>query len=233
VTAVRPPEYFPRLEYAALLLAADRFVVADTFPFSRQAWQNRTRIRTPEEPGWQWLTVPRRHTAPEAALFTLPPDDAAPWGRTHRRALRYNYGMAPFYEHYRQGLDALLARTWPSIGALAAATVAWTARQLHATVEVVCAADLPGAPETLPAVWEALGAPPALATLPESAERDAERLAGYGPRVRVLCFDERPRRQNFPGFVGDLGVLDLLLNYGPDAAALLREGVAGWREVRV
>src|SRR5690606_15157503 len=48
MTAVRPPEYFPRLEYAALLLAAERFVVADTFPFSRQGWQNRTRIRTPE-----------------------------------------------------------------------------------------------------------------------------------------------------------------------------------------
>ncbi|HLT46501.1 MAG TPA: WbqC family protein [Rubricoccaceae bacterium] len=231
MTAVRPPEYFPRLEYAALLLAAERFVVADTFPFSRQGWQNRTRIRTPEGEGWQWLTVPRRHAGADAPLLTLPLADATSWARTHVRALRYNYGMAPFYEHYREGVEKILGRAWPSLGALATATVRWTARQLHAAAEVVCASDLPGAPDTLPAVWAALGQPPVLGTLPESAERDAERLASSGPAVRVLCFEEPVRRQNFPGFVGDLGVLDLLLNYGPAAAELLREGVASWREV--
>jgi hypothetical protein len=37
----------------------------------------------------------------------------------------------------------------------------------------------------------------------------------------VLDFVERPRRQNFPGFEPGLSVLDLLMNYGPDAARLL------------
>jgi hypothetical protein len=232
VTAVRPPEFFPRLEYAALLLAVGRFVVADAFPFSRQAWQNRTRIRTAEEPGWQWLTVPRRHTAPGTPLLAVPVEDARPWARTHVRALRFAYGMAPYYEHYREGVEALLARPWPSLGALAAATVEWTAGQLRAEAEIVRASDLPGAPGTLPRVWEALGRPEALATLPESAARDAGRLAPYGAAVRVLLFDERERRQNFPGFVPGLGVLDLLFNHGPAAADLLREGLSGWRAVR-
>ena len=229
MTAVRPPEYFPRLDYAALLLAADRFVVADTFPFSRQAWHNRTRLRTPE--GWQWLTVPRRHAEAGAPLLALPVDDAAPWTRTHRRTLRYDYGMAPYFEHYREGVEGLLGRPWPSLGALATASVQWAARQLRAETEVVRASDLPGAPGTLPAVWAALGAPAVLGTLPESAERDAERLAAFGPTVRALVFAEPERRQNFPGFVGGLGVLDLLFNYGPSAAEVLREGIAGWRQV--
>jgi hypothetical protein len=230
MTAVRPPEYFPRLEYAALLLAADRFVIADTFAFSRQAWHNRMRIRTAEAPGWQWLTVPRRHAPPGTLLLTLPLDETRPWARVHRRALRYSYGMAPFYEHYREGVEEILGRAWPSLGALAAAAVEWTARQLGAEAELVRASDLPGAPDTLPAVWEALGTPPVLATLPESAARDAERLVAFRPRVQVLVFQEPERRQNFPGFVGGLGVLDLLFNHGPAAADLLREGMAGWRE---
>ncbi|MDX1420032.1 MAG: WbqC family protein [Rubricoccaceae bacterium] len=230
MTAVRPPEYFPRLDYAALLLAADRFVVADTFPFSRQAWQNRTRVRTPEGPGWQWLTVPRRHAGAATPLLALPLS-AEPWARTHRRALRYAYGMAPYHAHYADEVDALLRRPWTSLGALTTATVRWAARRLGAAAEVVCASDLPGAPDTLPAVWEALDAPPVLATLPESALRDAERLAAFEPAVRVLQFEEPERRQNFPGFVPGLGVLDLLLNHGPAAADLLREGIAGWRDV--
>ena len=59
MTAIRPPEFAPRLDYVALLLAAERLVLADTFPFSRQGGHNRARIRTAQ--GAQWLTVPRRH----------------------------------------------------------------------------------------------------------------------------------------------------------------------------
>src|SRR5690606_22857667 len=88
-----------------------------------------------------------------------------------------------------------VARSGPA--APAAATVRWTARQLHAAAAVGCAPDLPGAPDPRPGVWAALGQPPVLGTLPESAERDAERLASSGPAVRVLCFEEPVRRQNF------------------------------------
>ena len=228
MTAVRPPEYFPRLTYAALLLAADRFVVADTFPFSRQGGHNRTRIRTAEGDGRQWLTVPRRHIGPGMALRALPLDDARPWARQHLRALRFAYGMAPYFDHVFPELEDLLARPWSSLGALATATVRWTARQLGAGTALVLASDLPGAPDTLPAVWEALGAPATLLTLPESAARDAAHLAPAGVTVGVIRFEERERRQNFPGFVPGLGVLDLLFNYGPSAPAQLRDGIGGF-----
>ena len=233
MTAIRPPEYFPRLDYAALLLVADRFVLADTFTFSRQGHQNRMRIRTAQEPGWQWLTVPRVHAEDRRALYTVPMDEATPWARQHRRAIHYNYSMAPFYEHYRDGVDALLKQDWRSLADLTCATVAWTHRQLRAPGELLRASELPGAPGELPDVWEALAKDEQLGTLPESAERDAERLAPLGARVRVLRFDEHARRQNFPGFVGGVSVLDLLFNYGPDAADLLREGITGWRRVTI
>ena len=54
--AIRPPEYFPCLAYAALLLAVDCFVLADTFQYSRQSFQNRTKVRNPQ--GWQWVSIP-------------------------------------------------------------------------------------------------------------------------------------------------------------------------------
>ncbi len=230
-TAVRPPEYFPRPEYAALMLSVDRFVLADTFPFSRQGHHNRMRIRTPQGAGWQWLTVPREGASVGRPLHAVGIDAAQPWARMHRRAIHLNYGMAPFYDHYRHRLDALLDRPWGYLGDLAVATTRWVHEALGGTADLACASDLPGAPASLPAVWAALDAPGVLATLPESAERDAAHLAFAGGAVRVLCFDEPVRRQNFPGFVGGVSTLDLLFNYGPDAAALLREGVTAWRDV--
>lgn len=220
LVAVRPPEYLPRLDVAALLLAADRFVVADTFPFSRQGHHNRARIRASQ--GTQWLTVPRRHAGRPLALTEVEVVDDG-WPRRHLAAVRAAYGMAPYYDHVAPGLAALLGAGHGSLGALTAATVDWAARWLGATAEVVCASALPGAPDRLADVWPAADGD-ALLTLDESAEADRRSLPGVP--VRVLRFDEAPRRQAFPGFEPGLSVLDLVMNYGPASADVLRAGTA-------
>ena len=226
MTAIRPPEYLARLPVAALLLAADRFVVADTFRFSRQGAHNRARVQTAAGP--RWLSVPREHTssrrsaaAPGAgvALCALGVVEGR-WRRRHVHAVRAAYGMAPFYDHYAPDLEALLAEPPASLGALTTRTMRWAARRLGAGCEIVVASELPGAPATLPAVWDAIGGD-VLLSLPESAGRDAKALPGVD--VQELRFQEAPRRQVFGPFAPGCSVLDLLMNYGPRAADLLRE----------
>lgn len=218
LVAVRPPEYFPRLEVAALLLAADRFVVADTFPFSRQGAHNRTRLRTSQ--GLQWMTVPRRHAGrPLALTETDVVDDG--WRRRHLAAVRAAYGMAAFFDHVMPGVRDLLGAEYASLGALTVATVGWAARWLEAPAEIVRASDLPGGPDRLGAVWEVAGGD-ALLTLDESL--DADRRSLPDTEVHVLHLDEAPRRQAHAGFVPGAGVLDLVMNYGPASADVLRAG---------
>ncbi len=217
MTAVRPPEFAPRLDYAALLLVADRVVLADTFGFSRQSGHNRTRIRTGRGP--QWLTVPRRHGGVGVPLAEVEVVDDG-WRRRHRHALAAAYGLAPFYEHVAPEWDVVLA-TPGSLADLAVASVRFTARWLKASAEIVRASELLGSPATLAAVAE-VAAAEALLTLPESAERDARAV---GVPVRVLRFREVERRQVHPGFVPGLGVLDLLMSHGPASADVLRQGI--------
>ena len=221
--AVRPPEYLPRLPVAALLLAADRFVIADTFRFSRQSAHNRARIQTAA--GARWLSVPRQHTSSRHSAAT--PGSAVAlrdlavvddgWRRRHVHAVRAAYGLAPFYDHYAPDLAALLAEPPASLAALTVAAMRWAARRLGAECEIVVASELPGAPATLPAVWRAAGG--TLLTLPESAAGDAAALTA---RVEVLRFGEAPRRQVFEPFAPGCCVLDLLMSYGPRAADVLR-----------
>ena len=226
LTAIRPPEYLARLPVAALLLAADRFVVVDTFGFSRQSAHNRARIQTAAGP--RWLSVPRRHTssrhsdaAPGArvAIGALGVVDDG-WRRRHVHAVRAAYGMAPYYDHYAPDLAALLAEAPPTLGALTVAAMRWAARRLDAACEIIVASELSAAPATLPAVWDAVGGDVLLA-LPESAGRDAAALPGVD--VRELRFQEAPRRQVFKPFAPGCCLLDLLMNYGPRAADLLRQ----------
>ena len=219
VTAIRPPEFAPRLAYAALLLRADRLVLADTFPFSRQGGHNRARIRTAQ--GAQWLSVPRRHAGLGQPLTRVEVVEDG-WRERHRKTVRAAYGMAPYFEHVAPSWDAVLD-TPGSLADLAAASIAWAARWLEASADLVRASALPGAPAALADVVEAVGAE-ALLTLPESAERDRQSV---GVPVRVLHVEEAERRQAFPGFVAGLSVLDLVMNYGPASGDVLRRSVQG------
>ncbi|HEX8297647.1 MAG TPA: WbqC family protein [Rubricoccaceae bacterium] len=222
--AVRPPDYFPPAAHAALLATADRVVLADTFAFSRQATHNRARILTSQ--GAQWITVPRTHAPVGTPLrgVEVVPDG---WPRRHLRSLRAAYGMAPFTEALLPEIAALLAVPHPSIGALGAATTAWTVRRLGGPAEVGLASDMPGAPATLAAVWEAAGRPVLLSLTPE---RDRAALAGLGATVEAFRFDEAPRRQVWPPPPGaaltpSLSALDVVLTYGAGAReALLGSG---------
>lgn len=219
--AVRPPEYFPRLAYCALFFRTERFVVADTFPYSRQSFQNRARVRTPERDGqaWQWMTVPVRSSTRDGPVCAAVPAGER-WAEKHRRALAYNYRTAPYYDHYAPGLLDLLGRAWPTLGALTVASVCWTHRALRAPSDLVLASTLPGAPDDLAAVLRATE-PDRLVTLPESAGSDRAVAAVTGAEVEVVRYAERPRRQNFPGFEPGLSALDLLMNYGSEAARVL------------
>ncbi len=220
--AVRPPEYFPRLAYCALGLVVDRFVLADTFAYSRQGYQNRCRVRTPE--GALWLTVPLAAGAPGRPIAEVAIAEGERWRGRHRKTLRHHLGGAPFWAHYRDGAEALLAAEYASLAGLTAASTAWTLGALRAPAEVVRASALPGRPAALPDVLAAAGAT-ALVTLPESAARDRAHAEAAAVPCRVIGFEERPRRQSFAGFATGCATLDLLANHGPEAAGVLRAGV--------
>ncbi len=210
LTAIRPPEFAPRVEVAALLLAVDRFVLADTFAFSRQSFHNRARILTDQGP--RWLTVPRQHAGVGQPLLEVEVLDG--WRRSHRAALRAAYGQAPFYEHIAPEWDAVL-EVAGSLADLSVASTQFVARWLRAPAEIVRASALPGAPRRLDTIARVLEAE-SLLTLPESAPYD--RSAVPGLEIGVLEVESFGAGETAEG----VSVLHLLMHYGPATADLLR-----------
>lgn len=217
--AVRPPEYFPRPAWFALMASVDTFVVADTFQYSRQSYQNRARLRTPD--GVHWISIPLRggqHGRPIAAVEIDPRRD---WPGKHRRAFEYNYRSTPFFEYYEPDFVPLFRREWTHLAALTGATIRLLHRLLGLTTELVFASALPGVPATPAAVREALGGPGLLS--PEDAAPYDRRSV---PDVAVFRYRTPAYRQNFPGFEPDVSVVDLLFNYGPEATGILLSGIS-------
>jgi len=208
--AIRPPEYFPSLPFWALMLRCERFMLADTFQYSRQSFQNRARIRNPE--GWQWITVPLKGRQHGLAIRDVEIDKTVPWRGKHFRALSYNYRSTPYFEFYEDAVASFFDTEWTRLGELTVASIGLAAELLGVEVPEIYGDD--GA-DTGDLGEELL------------LESDQARLPGMR-----LEFNEPDYEQNFDGFEPGLSILDLLFNYGPEAKGILRSGITDPPDLR-
>ena len=223
--AHEPPEYFPSLVFFAQMAAVDRFVVDDGLQYSRQSFQNRARLRTPD--GIQWITVPLTGGQFGRSIADTEIDHSQNWVTRHLKALRFNYGSAPFYGHYLPALEEILRRDSARLGELTRALVACLHAQLRLTSRLVFTSEPHAGAGAERRVFD-------LTAGPESARIRLVRTSmsaddGDADRTEILNFTCPEYRQNFPGFAPDLSVLDLLFNLGPDAAHILR--AATWAAI--
>lgn len=195
---LRPPEYFAGLSFWALVVRCDRVILADSFQYSRQSFQNRARLRTPD--GWQWITVPLKGGQRGCSIAEIEIDNTVPWRGKHLRALQYNYRSAPYFEAFEDRFEDLLEHEWTTLGDLTVASTSLVADIL----------DLPR--------------PERLSRVQAQPDESTELLLNSDPHQEgcpVLQFDGVQYHQNFPGFEAGMSILDAVFNLGFESIELL------------
>lgn len=215
---IRPPEYWPRLSYLAHLIAADRFVIADTFQYSRQSFQNRAKLRTPQ--GRQWISIPLMGGQHGRPIREVEIENRTIWQRSHWRAFEFNYRSTPFFEYYEPSLRPLYEGPFSHLADLTVATVELLCRLFQIDTPVAKASELSGQPVGPGGVLTCYPGE-RLLTHEEAHVHDL----AVDPEALTFRFVEPVYRQNFEGFEPGLSALDLLFNYGPDAAQILRASI--------
>jgi len=201
------------------MLSVDVFVVADTFQYSRQSYQNRARIRTPQ--GTQWLSIPLRGGQHGRPISAVERDPRFPWQRKHQKALVYNYRSAPFFLHYEVSIGNVLSSDEVRLLPILRRSIQCVADAYRIKTPICFTSELEGAPATLHEVAKRYNGA-TLVSLDEAFEHDAHQVR----RIARFDYSPKPYRQNFEGFETNLSALDLVLNHGPDARRLILDGVA-------
>lgn len=215
---VRPPEYWPRLSYLALILSVSKFVMADTCQYSRQSFQNRTKLRTPQ--GWQWISIPLKGGQHGKPITDVRIENRDPWLRKHWRSLEYNYRSTPFFEFYEPVLLPIFEREWDNLGDLTCTTTEALCRLFDIKIPILRSSELNEVPTDIKRISILTGEKELLSP-GEAYAHDASAFSN----VRLFKYREHPYRQNFEGFRPDMSALDLLFNYGPDARSILVRGI--------
>jgi WbqC-like protein family. len=215
--AVRPPEYFPRLRYVSLLQHVDHFILANTFPYRHQSFQNRSKLRSPQ--GWHWITVPVFGNRDGAPIRDVEIKTKGRWQEKHWRSFFYNYCSTMYFEFFERSFRPFFERTWEHLSSCTCRSVELLVELFGLRTSVTRASELEGAPDTLEGVVRATEAD--VLAVPEEAPSSP---APRGAEVQTIEYEHPTYRQNFDGFESGMSAADLVFNYGREAQRILANG---------
>jgi WbqC-like protein family len=223
--AVVQSSYVPWKGFFDLVNAVDEFVLYDDREYSKNSWRNRNRVKTSQ--GTTWLTIPVQYAGHSREAIDEVRVADQRWPERHWKTIVQNYGRAPCFERYAQ----LLEETYGSIdddrlsrinrrfielvcGLLGIATRLTSSRDYAVrgtrTARLIELCHATGASEYLSGP-----------TAREYLEKDRFRVEGIA--LLYANYDGYPEYpQQFPPFVHDVSVLDLILNTGPEAPSYMK-----------
>ncbi|MGH2888744.1 MAG: WbqC family protein [Solirubrobacteraceae bacterium] len=220
------PTYLPWSGYVDLIDHSDAFVFLDTVAFSRQSWQQRNRISTPQGP--LWLTVPvQRHAGQPISEVAI--DNARPWRRKHWTSLEASYRRAPFWLQCAPSLRAVYERQWTSLADLNMELIRVLCRLARVDANPVLASTLEplegGRDGRLVEICRRLGGHTYLSPLGALAYlHDDSDFAAAGIELAFQNYRPQVYPQQGHTFNPQLSVIDALMNNGPETLSVIRAG---------
>jgi hypothetical protein len=215
--AVQPPEYFPRLEYMALLQRVDHFILANTFPFRDQSFQKRIKLRSPQ--GWHWISVPVFGQRDGAPIHDVTVKTGGRWREKHWRSFLYNYRSTMYFEYFEASFRPFFEQQWERLSPCVCRSVELLADLLGLQTTVSRATAIAGQPAAVADIVRATGADEVAVPAGQSPSALPDAID-----VRTVSYDHPTYRQNFEGFEAGMSAADLAFNYGPEARRILAKG---------
>ena len=230
--------YFPPIEYFALLARYSVVYIEACENYCKQSWRNRCRILSANGP--LDLNVPVVH---EGGSFRIPikrirVEYTTPWVVRTERAIESAYSSAPYFDHYRDGVFAILDSHPDTLWNLNMRIIRYLCEKLGLDTEIRETISFVGEGWVFPPQAGLSEAPPASGPLPLQPGAAMEsggntppsdcRYSLHPKKENTIMKDlglERPYWQVFGerfGFTPGLSVLDLLFNEGPDSPEYLR-----------
>jgi len=221
--AILQSNYIPWKGYFDIIRKADIFVIYDEVQYTKNDWRNRNQIKTPQGP--MWLTIPVYQESLQQKICETRVAQAS-WKLKHWNAIQNNYAKAPFFKTYETALKSLYLDTvTASLSDINLRFIRQINAFLGITTEIIDSRDLNlqgnKNERLIQAVKQLSGTvyisgPSAKSYLDEAAFNQESITIEW---MDYASYPEYP--QQFPPFLHNVSVLDLLLNTGPQAIKFL------------
>ena len=223
VVAIHQPQYLPWLGYFDKLDRSDVFCLLDTVQYKKNEFQNRNRVKTAQ--GWQWLTVPVTYRFPQR-INEVGINRMVDWQRKHLRALKTNYGKAPYFGTYIERFEEFYQQSYDLLVEVNVASIRLLMDLLGLKRKLVLASSLQvgtGEPTLrLVEICRCLKGKTYFSGKDGSNYMDEALFFTHQIQIVFQEYHHPEYPQCFGPFESNLSVLDLLFNCGPQSLAIIR-----------
>lgn len=229
--AIMQPTFLPWIGYFSLIDSVDEFVFFDHVQFEKRSWQQRNKIRTPNQE--MWLSVPISSKGKQSQAIKdaeiLYDGKKSPFEKI-MGSIETNYKKAPYYKDYGEELNMFFLGRPKFISDLNQDVIRWMCGKLAVATPIVRSSDLDVTGTKADLLVDVCQARKAMryVSTPGSKvyldESDAFELSGIS-----LSYHEyvHPSYSQIHGdFLPYMSVLDLLFNEGPASGEIMRSGRA-------
>lgn len=190
--------YLPTIEYFAFIAKSEVFFMEDAETYQKQSYRNRAYIMTAG--GVQTLILPTRHETQRNCIRDVRIDYKCPWQLKHWRAIESAYSGTPYFLYFKDFIYPFFEKKYEFL--------------FDYNLELT---------EVLLRLFKIKKAPVFTGTYEKEYHKRLDLRDLIHPKKRHF-FQETPYHQIFDDrlpFVGNLSVIDLLFNVGPDCGYLL------------
>ncbi len=223
IVAIHQPNYLPWSGFFHKMALCDQFVFLVNVPFSKNSYQNRTRIKINREA--RWLTVPVMTANHFGQLTNVVKIAAAPgWAKKHWRTLEQSYRDAPHFGWLTAGIGVVYESDWEYLADVSIELISRVGQILGIKTPLIRASSLRvegTRSELLASVCQQLGASQYLSGPSGRNYLDLRQFANRDIRVSYHRFSPPVYAQLHGEFVPALSVIDLLANVGPQSWSIL------------
>jgi hypothetical protein len=217
IVAAHQPNYLPWLGYFYKIAHCDVFVLLDDVQFTKNSYQNRTRIKGPKAP--VWLTQPVLHTGrSEQATSEVEFAARGDWRVKHVKTLTANYARAAHAVSVFPACQEWLAGDSPNLSATNMGIIKCVARFLGVQTEFVVSSTLKVdlmKGERIAEICHRLGATAYLSGHGARSYQNEMQFKERGIELVYSDFTVREYPQLWGEFVPGLSIIDALFNLGP------------------
>lgn len=194
-------QYLPCLEYFTCILQYDRVYIDIEERYAKQTYRNRCSVLTTNK--IDTLTIPVKGYQPASPTKDILIDYSQDWIRRHLGCLRSAYGKSPFYEFYAHEFIRVYERKLAYLVDLNYELLTICLRLVGIRTEIVY--NLSGAENV------GNGVENAISLINNRKHSDSFKYYQPAPYYQTFGND----------FVGNLSIVDLLFNMGPEAKSVL------------
>jgi hypothetical protein len=220
--AICQSNYIPWRGYFDLIASADVFVIYDEVQYTKNDWRNRNLIKTAT--GLSWLTVPvRRESIHQKINETLTMSTG--WERKHITALTLNYSKSPFFQTYKDEIFKIY-ENFTSLSNLNVNMIKKICEILMIDTKIIDSSDLCLSGDRNSKLIDAcikLSATTYISGPSASCYLDTAAFNLNNINVNWIDYSgylEYPQR--FGTFIGNVSILDLIFNVGPNSKNYLK-----------